>query len=53
MFYFSVDKKNDCFNLESILIFCYMWVLRVVSLVLKMKLRESPLQSKVLGLSIM
>lgn len=53
MFYFSVDKKNDCFNLERVLIFCSIWVLRVVSLVLKMKLRESPLQSKALGLSIM
>lgn len=53
MFYFSVDKKNNCFNLERVLIFCYMWVLRLVSLVLKMKLRESPLQSKALGLSFM
>lgn len=41
MFYFSVDKKNDCFNLESILIFCYMWVLCLVFFVLKMKFWES------------
>lgn len=53
MFYFSVDKKNDCFNLERVLIFCSIWVLRLVSLELKMKLRESPLQTKALGLSIM